>query len=185
MKIIAGLGNYGSEYDKTRHNVGFDALDELADRHGISVSGFERHALVGKGVIDGVKVLLMKPQTYMNLSGVAIRAMSDYYDCNIEDIIVISDDTALDCGRVRIRPKGSAGGHNGLKNIINELGTDEFIRVRIGVGNKPPEWDMVDWVLGRFPAKARPDVDEGIKKAADAVEALLTETTEAVMNRFN
>lgn len=185
MKIIAGLGNYGSEYDKTRHNVGFDTLDELAKRHGISVTGFERHALVGKGVINGVKVLLMKPQTYMNLSGVAIRAAADYYDCNTEDIIVISDDTALDCGRIRVRPKGSAGGHNGLKNIINELGTNEFTRVRIGVGEKPPEWDMVDWVLGRFPSELRPEADEGIKKAADAAEALLTETTEAVMNRFN
>ena len=185
MKIIAGLGNYGSEYDNTRHNVGFDAVDELAKRHGISVTGFERHSLAGKGIIEGEKVILVKPQTYMNLSGVALRAMVDYYGCGIEDIIVINDDTALDCGKIRVRPKGSAGGHNGLKNIINELGTDEFVRVRIGVGAKPPEWDMVDWVLGRFPSEVRSDVRDGILKACDAAECLLKEAPDAVMNKFN
>lgn len=185
MKIIAGLGNPGAEYDKTRHNVGFDAVDELAKRHGISVSGFERHSLAGKGMIEGERVILMKPQTFMNLSGVAIRAMTDYYDCEVEDIIVISDDTALEPGRIRVRPKGSAGGHNGLKNIINELGTEEFIRVRIGVGAKPPEWDMVDWVLGRFSTEARTAADEGILKAGDAVERLLSEPIDMVMNKYN
>ena len=185
MKIIAGLGNYGSEYAKTRHNAGFDAIDELSDRHGINVSAFERHALVGKGRIESERVILVKPQTYMNLSGVAVRAMLDYYDCGIEDLIVISDDTALEPGKIRVRSKGSAGGHNGLRNIINELGTDEFTRVRVGVGAKPPEWDMADWVLSRFPEDLRAAADEGVKKAADAVEALTGETVESVMNRFN
>ena len=185
MKIIAGLGNYGSEYDNTRHNAGFEVADELGERHGINVSGFERHALVGKGRIGAERVIIMKPQTYMNLSGVAIRAMLDYYDCGVEDLIVVSDDTALDCGRIRVRPKGSAGGHNGLKNIINELGTDEFIRVRVGVGAKPPEWDMIDWVLGRFSTEERAAANEGVKKATEAVEALMGESVESVMNRFN
>lgn len=185
MKIIVGLGNYGSEYAGTKHNVGFDAIDVLSERHGIDVTGFERHALVGKGRIGAERVILVKPQTYMNLSGVAIRAMVDYYDCGIEDIIVISDDTALEPGRIRVRSKGSAGGHNGLKNIINELGTEEFVRVRIGVGAKPPEWDMADWVLSRFTAETRPAANEGIVKACDAAECLLTEPVESVMNKFN
>lgn len=185
MKIIVGLGNYGSEYDKTRHNVGFDTIEELSERHGINVSSFERHALVGKGRIEAERVILVKPQTYMNLSGVAVRALLDYYDCGIEDLIVISDETAIEPGKIRVRPKGSAGGHNGLKNIINETGTDEFIRVRIGVGAKPPEWDMADWVLSRFPSDIRAAADEGVKKAADAVEALMGETVDSVMNKFN
>ena len=185
MKIIVGLGNYGSEYAGTKHNVGFEAIDVLSERHGIDVTGFERHALVGKGRIGAERVILVKPQTYMNLSGVAIRAMVDYYDCGIEDIIVISDDTALEPGRIRVRPKGSAGGHNGLKNIINELGTEEFVRVRIGVGAKPPEWDMIDWVLGRFTAETRPAADEGIARACDAVEHLLVKSVESVMNDYN
>ena len=185
MKIIAGLGNPGPEYVNTRHNVGFEAIDELGDRFNISVTGFERHALVGKGRIGSERVILMKPQTYMNLSGVAIRAMVGYYDCGIEDLIVISDDTALDPGRIRVRPKGSAGGHNGLKSIINELGTEEFTRVRIGVGEKPKDWDMADWVLGHFTAEVRPEADEGVKRACDAAECLMSEPVDSVMNRFN
>ena len=185
MKIVVGLGNPGAEYEGTRHNVGFDAVDILSEKHGIAVTGFERHALVGKGRMGAERVILVKPQTYMNLSGVAVRAMVDYYDCGIEDLIVISDDVALEPGRIRVRPKGSDGGHNGLKNIINELGTDEFVRVRIGVGAKPAQWDMIDWVLGRFTTEVRPAADEGIARACEAVDCLLTESVESVMNKFN
>ena len=185
MKIIAGLGNPGSEYDKTRHNVGFDTIDVLAGKHGINVTSFERHSLVGKGMISGEKVILMKPQTFMNLSGVAVSAMAGYYECDLEDIIIISDDTALESGRIRVRAKGSAGGHNGLKSIINELGSDEFTRVRIGVDAKPPEWDMADWVLSRFPTEERPKVDEAVIKAGEAVECVIAEGVEKAMNVFN
>ena len=185
MRIIAGLGNPGKEYEGTRHNAGFMALQKLAHDNDISIVSFERHALTGKGMIQGEKVLLVMPQTYMNLSGVAIRTLLDYYKEPVESLIVIYDDVSLDPGRIRIRQRGSAGGHNGIKNIIEELGTDEFDRVKIGVGQKPPHFDLVDWVLGRFKKEDLTEMEKAIEKTAEAVECMIKEGTPAAMTSFN
>ena len=150
MYIIAGLGNPGSEYELTRHNIGFRVIDELAEEYNINIGENKHKGLIGKGVIEGQKVVLVKPQTFMNLSGECIRAVIDYYKESIDHFIVVYDDISLDVGKLRVRPKGSAGGHNGIKNIIAQLGTDEFARVKFGVGDKPKGSDLVDHVLGRF-----------------------------------
>ena len=146
--LVIGLGNPGLQYEKTRHNAGFMAIDALSERYGIRVNNAKFKALVGDGMIGGVRVLLMKPQTYMNLSGEALAEAARFYKLGAKNVIVLSDDTTLDPGRLRVRRKGSAGGHNGLKSIQEHLGTDEYARIRIGVGAKPsPEYDMADWVL--------------------------------------
>ncbi len=185
MYIIAGLGNPTAEYAKTRHNVGFDAIDELADQMGVSVEIKKHKALCGMGLIAGQKVLLMKPQTYMNLSGEAVRAAVDFYKCDPEtELIVIYDDISLDVGRLRIRAKGSAGGHNGIKSIIAHLGTENFKRIKIGVGAKKGQ-DLVKHVLGKFPPEERQAVDDAIAQAALAVPVIMMEGMETAMNHFN
>ena len=186
MYLIAGLGNPTREYEKTRHNVGFSVIDVLADKYNIDVSDRKHKALCGKGVIEGEKVLLVKPQTFMNLSGESIREIVDYYKVDdTSELIVISDDISLDVGQLRIRKKGSAGGHNGLKNIIKMLGHDTFIRVRMGVGEKPKNYDLADYVLGHFPSEERTVMDEAAKTAAEAIRMILTESADAAMNHFN
>ena len=150
MILIVGLGNPGMEYAATRHNVGFDMLTYLGDRYDIALRSKEGRAVVGKGFIEGQKVILAQPQTYMNLSGESVRALMDFYKLDEEDLVVICDDINLSVGQVRIRPKGSAGGHNGIKSIIQHIGTQEFTRIRIGVGGKPEGGDLVKHVLGRF-----------------------------------
>lgn len=186
MYIIVGLGNPGREYAGTRHNVGFDVIDILAARENISVLEKKHRAVIGKGTVEGCKCVLARPQTFMNLSGESVRALTDYYKVDEkEELIVISDDISLDVGQLRIRKKGSAGGHNGLKNIIANLGHDSFIRVKIGVGEKPRGWDLADYVLGRFPAQERKAVDEAEARAADAVRMILAQGPDAAMNRFN
>ena len=186
MFLIAGLGNPTGKYDKTRHNIGFMLIDELADKYNIGVDTLQHKAKIGKGVIEGQKVILAKPQTFMNLSGESIRELADYYKLNPEtDIIIISDDIALPPGYIRVRPKGSAGGHNGLKNIIAMLGTEEFMRVRIGVGEKPPRMDLADYVLGHFPPEERENIKEGLVQGVAAVEVLLKGDIENAMNLFN
>jgi PTH1 family peptidyl-tRNA hydrolase len=184
--LIAGLGNPGSKYEKTRHNAGFDALDVLAGRYGIRVNKREHRALTGSGRIAGKRVLLIKPLTYMNLSGEAIREIADYYRVDVsERLIVLSDDVNLAPGRIRIREKGSAGGHNGLKDIIDRTGTEAFTRVRIGVGDKLPGHDMIAHVLGRFSAEDRKAVEEAFEHAADAVELILDGRIQEAMNKFH
>ena len=186
MYIIAGLGNPGREYENTRHNAGFKAIDEIAKKAGIGISEKKHKALIGKGVFAGEKVVLVKPQTYMNLSGESIREVTDYYKVDAEsELIVISDDIDLDIGQLRIRPKGSAGGHNGLKNIIQHLGTENFARVRIGVGAKRAGGDLVAHVLGSVGGDDLELYDETIKKVADAVEMMILEGTEKAMNKYN
>ena len=186
MYLIVGLGNPGKQYDKTRHNMGFDTIDELIDRHRIAGSGIDRKAMYGKGVIAGEKVILAKPMTYMNLSGEAVRELINYYKMDAEtELVVIYDDIDLDPGQIRIRKKGSAGGHNGLKNIIKMLGHDTFIRVRMGVGEKPKNFDLADYVLGHFPAEERSIMDEAAKTAAEAIRMIITENADAAMNHFN
>lgn len=150
MYIIVGLGNPSKQYEGTRHNAGFMTLDVLADRYNIDISEKKHKALCGKGVIEGNKVVLLKPQTFMNLSGESVRAAADFYKVAPEEIIVIYDDISLEPGQLRVRKKGSAGGHNGMKNIIAHLGTQDFPRIRVGVGEKPAGMDLADYVLGRF-----------------------------------
>lgn len=185
MYMIAGLGNPGKEYVKTRHNVGFDVVDRIADRYGISVTTQKHRAVTGTGIISGNKVILVKPQTYMNLSGESIGEIVDYYKMEpSSELIVISDDIDLAPGRKRIRVRGSAGGHNGLKNIIAHVGS-EFIRVRIGTGAKPEGYDLADYVLGHFDKEDSALIDEVYDKASEAVKTIIEEGPESAMNRFN
>ena len=185
MYLIAGLGNPTREYDKTRHNVGFSVFDVLADKYNIDVSDRKHKALCGRGVIEGEKVLLLKPQTFMNLSGESIREAVDYYKIDPEDIIVIYDDISLEPGQLRIRLKGSAGGHNGIKNIIAHLGTQEFPRIKVGVGAKPPKMDLADYVLSRFGAEEQKIMDEAFGEAAEAAVMMMTTGAERAMNHYN
>lgn len=185
MFIIAGLGNPSKEYDKTRHNAGFDTVDYLADRHGIYMGEKKHKALTGKGVIGGEKVLLLKPQTFMNLSGESLRSAVDYYKATAQELIVIYDDISLEPGQLRIRLKGSAGGHNGIKNIIAHLGTQEFPRMKVGVGAKPPKMDLKDYVLSRFSKGEQEQMDQAFTEAAKAVAVMITEGPERAMNQFN
>ena len=185
MYLIAGLGNPTKEYDKTRHNAGFSVIDVLADRYRIDVSEKKHKALCGRGVIEGKKVLLLKPQTFMNLSGESIRAAADYYKIAPEEMVVIYDDISLEPGQLRIRLKGSAGGHNGIKNIIANLGTQDFPRIKVGVGAKPPRMDLADYVLSRFGAGEQKLMDEAFGEAAEAAVMMMTDGAERAMNHFN
>ena len=186
MYIIAGLGNPTKEYDNTRHNIGFAAIDALADKYGISVSDVKNKAVMGKGIINGNKVILLKPLTYMNLSGEAIRAAVDYYKIDEKsELIVIYDDISLDVGQLRIRKKGSAGGHNGIKNIILHLGHDTFQRIKIGVGEKPKGYDLADYVLGHFSKEELVIMKESLEKVCGAVELMLEGDVDAAMNQYN
>ena len=186
MVIIVGLGNPGREYEGTRHNAGFLVLDKLAAKENISVLEKKHKAVIGKGIVAGQKCVLAKPQTYMNLSGESVRQLIDYYKVDeTAELIVFSDDISLEPGQIRIRKKGSAGGHNGLKNIIANLGHDSFIRVKMGVGEKPRGWDLVDYVLGRFSPKDREDVEEAADRAAEAIRMIISEGPDAAMNQFN
>ena len=184
--LIVGLGNPGEKYEDTRHNVCFQVIDELAERQGRPVQRLKFKALTGLLTISGEKALVMKPVTYMNLSGEAVRPAADFYKLPPERILVISDDVALAAGRLRIRAKGSAGGHNGLKSIIQHLGTDQFPRIRVGVGEKPhPDYDLADWVLGSPQGEDKKAIDAAVKRAADAVECILTQGLERGMGKFN
>ena len=184
--LIVGLGNPGDQYENTRHNVGFRALDELAETASVPVQKLKYKALTNTCTVGGCKVLLMKPITYMNLSGEAVRQTADFYKIPPERILVISDDVSLPVGKLRIRTSGSAGGHNGLKSIIQHLGTDQFPRVKIGVGGKPhPDYDMADWVLGKFPPADKKVIDEMVQKAAKAAAYYIKEGPEKAMGCFN
>ena len=186
MYIIAGLGNPKREYDNTRHNIGFALIDALADQYNISVMDMKRKALTGKGMINGQKVILVKPLTFMNLSGESIRPIVDYYKIDVStELIVISDDISLPPGQIRVRKKGSAGGHNGLKNIIQHLGSEEFQRIRIGVGEKPAGYDLADYVLGHFSKEEQPLIREGVEKAMKAATMMLEGDVDRAMNEFN
>lgn len=186
MYVIAGLGNPDKKYDNTRHNVGFMVIDAAAEKYHIAVTEKKHKALIGKGIIGGEKVILVKPQTFMNLSGESIREVIDYYKIEERsELIVISDDISLDVGTLRIRKKGSAGGHNGLKNIILHLGHDEFGRIKIGVGAKPDGYDLVDYVLGHFGKEDSELIEESVKRAAEAIEKIITDGPDAAMNQFN
>lgn len=184
--LIVGLGNPGDKYENTRHNAGFMTADELARRGGFSVQRVKHHALTGSAVIGGQGVLVMKPTTFMNLSGEAVGDAARFYKLPVDHVLVISDDVDLPLGKLRIRKGGSAGGHNGLKSIIQHLGTDQFPRLKIGVGGKPhPDYDMADWVLGRLQGEDKKVMDQAVERAAEAIECLLSESIDKAMNKFN
>ena len=186
MYLIVGLGNPGKEYENTRHNMGFDVIDKLIERHGIPQSGVKFKAMYGKGVIGGQKVIVMKPLSYMNLSGGPVQEMCAYFKIDPESrLVVIHDDVDLAPGALRIRKQGSAGGHNGMKDIISRLGTEKFVRIRVGVGQKPAGWNLADYVLGHLDSVDRKLVDEAQEAACDAIELLVQEGPDAAMNRFN
>ena len=186
MYIIAGLGNPGKEYSGTRHNAGFIVVDAISEKYGIAVTEKKHKALIGKGVMDGNKVILVKPQTFMNLSGESLRAVMDYYKADPEsELIVIYDDIALPPGDIRVRKRGSAGGHNGMKNIIANLGTQDYIRVRMGVGEKPPRTDLKDWVLGHMGQEDREAFSGAVESALEAILTIMEKGADEAMNRFN
>ena len=185
MYLIVGLGNPGMEYAATRHNIGFDMITYLCDKYGISLRSREHKALVGKGIIEGEKVMVAQPQTYMNLSGESVRALMDYYKLDLDKLLIIYDDINLEVGQIRVRPKGSAGGHNGIKNIIAHLGTQEFSRIKIGVGKTPTGGDLVNHVLGRFSKEEDGMFRDVFSLAEEAVLAIMKEGVESAMNRVN
>lgn len=184
--LLVCLGNPGKQYENTRHNIGFLAADELGRREGIKINKLRYRALTGELRVGDQRVLVLKPQTYMNLSGEAVKLAGGFYKIPPDHVLVISDDVALPLGKLRIRSGGSAGGHNGLKNIIAHLGTDQFPRIRVGVGQKPhPDYDMADWVLGKFQGEDKKAVEEAVKRAAYAAECLIQEGVDKAMNRYN
>ena len=186
MFIIAGLGNPDRQYEGTRHNAGFDVIDRIAEKYNIAVDTKKHRAYIGKGIIDGQKVILAKPQTYMNLSGESIRSLVDYYKIDEEnELLVVYDDISLDVGQLRIRAKGSAGGHNGIKNIIAHLGTQVFPRIKGGVGEKPKGYDLADYVLGHFSKAERERMEEGYDHAVRAAEMIVSGQLSEAMNEFN
>lgn len=186
MYIIVGLGNFAKEYVNTRHNIGFDVIDKLAEQENIAMLEKKHKAVIGKGVVAGQKCILAKPVTFMNLSGESVRELIDYYKADeTTELIVISDDISLAVGQLRVRKKGSAGGHNGLKNIIAHLGHDSFIRIKVGVGEKPKGWDLADYVLGHFSPQERTLMDEAALRVADAIRTIITQGADVAMNEFN
>ncbi|TCT13059.1 PTH1 family peptidyl-tRNA hydrolase [Natranaerovirga pectinivora] len=185
MYLIVGLGNPGLQYAATRHNIGFEVIERFAYENNIKLNQNKHKAIIGSGHVKGQKVILAQPQTYMNRSGESIRAIMEFHKIKIENLLIVYDDTSLDLGRIRIRKKGSAGGHNGIKNTILHLGTQEFPRIKVGVGEKPPGWDLADYVLGRFGKEEMDIVIETIKKSSDAIECFIEEGIESVMNKYN
>ena len=184
--IIAGLGNPGSKYAKTRHNAGFMAVDLLAKNEGFELKKAKFHALIADEYISGKRCLVMKPQTMMNLSGEAILEAANYYNIPDENIIIIYDDVSLDVGTIRVRRKGSAGGHNGIKSIISCLGSEDFPRVKIGVGKKPTaDYDMVSWVLGEIPKEKQEEYSASIKDALGATEEIISSGVDSAMNKYS
>ncbi|WP_243292574.1 aminoacyl-tRNA hydrolase [Bacillus sp. FJAT-47783] len=185
MKVMVGLGNPGKRYENTRHNVGFMVIDELAKRLSINVDQSKFNGLYGIGHVSGERVILLKPMTYMNLSGECVRPLMDYYKVAIEDLVAIYDDLDLPVGKVRLRQKGSAGGHNGIKSMIQHLGTQQFKRVRIGIDRPKDGMKVSDYVLGNFHAEERDGIQQAIQHSTDACEKWIEKPFLDVMNEFN
>ncbi len=183
MFVIVGLGNIGEKYENTRHNIGFDSVDYIANKYNIDINRKKFKGLYGEGFIGGEKVILIKPSTFMNLSGECVREILDFYKLTNEDIIVLYDDISLDVGKIRIREKGSAGGHNGIKNIISHLGTDKFSRIKIGVGQ--PKGDLINHVLGNFSKEEREVLEESLDVTKLAVDEIIKEDISSAMNKYN
>ncbi|OGX79217.1 aminoacyl-tRNA hydrolase [Exiguobacterium sp. SH3S2] len=185
MKCIVGLGNPGKKYGMTRHNIGFLAIDRLADKHGITLDEAKFKAVIGTGRINGERVVLVKPLTYMNLSGEAVRPILDYYKIDIDDLLVIYDDLDMVPGKLRLRPKGSAGGHNGIKSLIQHLGTMDFKRLKLGVGRPPHPIKVVDWVLMSYRKEDMSELNDTLDQAVAAATDFVDTDWVALMNRYN
>jgi PTH1 family peptidyl-tRNA hydrolase len=183
--LIVGLGNPGTRYENTRHNVGFLALDYISAKYAIKTDKLKHKSLIGDGNIGGQKVILVKPQTFMNSSGEAVRDLVEWYKIPLSNLIVIYDDIDLPAGRIRLRPKGSAGTHNGMRSILYQIQSEDFMRIRVGISRPPENWDLVDYVLGRFNSDERKSVEESIEKIAEAVAVIISEGIETAMNRYN
>lgn len=185
MHIIIGLGNPGREYDGTRHNIGWEAITQLSDDHQIPLDFLKHKAMCGKGIIDGERIILAKPTTYMNLSGESVRELMDFYKVAKENIIIIYDDISLDVGQIRIRRQGTDGGQRGIKSIIQHLGTNEFPRIKIGIGNKPQGWDLADYVLSRFKNDEESGMKEAVEEATKACRTIIKDGIDSAMNQHN
>lgn len=185
MKLVAGLGNPGDRYSNTRHSIGFMVIDALGSRHGIRVDKNKKKSLTGSGVITEEKVIMAKPQTFMNLTGEALGPLFSFLDIDFEDVIVIHDDLDLDFGRIKIKAGGGHGGHNGIRSIISHFGAKNFVRVRVGIGKPPVGWDVAKYVLNSFSAEEKKDLDALIDRASDAVEMIISTGHLKAMNAFN
>lgn len=186
MYLIVGLGNPGQKFDATRHNIGFHAIDAIGNANNIQINKKKFQGILGQGTIRGEKAILLKPMTYMNESGKSIREVVDFYKIPVENILVIFDDVSLPPGQFRIRRKGSAGGHNGIKSIIAHLGTQVFGRIKFGVGEKPPGWDLADYVLGRFSNdELKNDIGPALQDVNDIVTSIMTGGYDVAMNQYN
>ncbi len=185
MRIIIGLGNPTDKYQGTRHNVGWDAITRISDDYRIPLNQKRHKALCGSGYIEGEKVILAQPLTYMNLSGESVRELVDFYKVDPEDVIIIYDDVSLDVGQLRLRKKGSPGGHNGIKSIISHLGTNEFPRIKVGVGDRPKDWDLADYVLSRFKGEEQAAIREALKETSEACRMIITVGMDAAANQYN
>ena len=185
LYIVIGLGNPGTKYENTRHNVGFNTIDLLSSKYGIKVSKLKHKALHGEGKIEGERVILVKPQTFMNLSGESVREIIEWYKVPLKNMILIVDDIDLAVGKVRIRSKGSAGTHNGMRSILYHIQSEDFPRIRIGIGRPPEGWDLADFVLSRFTEEERKEVNESITNAATAVTSIISTDVESTMNKYN
>ena len=185
MYIIIGLGNPGKEYEYTRHNTGFITIDKLASKYNIEISKAKHKALIGTGVIEGEKVVLVKPQTYMNLSGEAAREVLDFYKEDVKNVIAIFDDVDLPIGNIRVKERGSAGTHNGVKSLVKELGSEEFKRVKVGIGNTEAKGDLINYVLGRFSSEELLEMENSTNRAVEAVITLIRDGIVKAMNDYN
>ena len=185
MYLIAGLGNPENEYAHTRHNMGFDTINNIAKNNNISISKTKFKALYETGIIQGKKVILLKPQTYMNSSGISIKEVVDFYNIKPEEIIIIYDDIDIEKGKIKLRKKGGPGSHNGMKSVIQELQSTDFIRIRVGIGQPEFKNDMINYVIGNVPDEEQKVLQEGTQKAAEAVEEILKNGIDIAMNKFN
>ena len=183
--IVVGLGNPGSEYELTRHNAGFRVVDALAKEYNIFINKPKFKALIGETKVDDKKIILVKPQTYMNLSGESVKEILDWYKISMDNLIVVYDDIDISFGKLRVRPSGSAGSHNGLKSVISLVGSTDFKRVRVGIGKPPQNWDLINYVLGRFTKEEELDLEKVIKNAKDAVKCIIAKDINCAMNKFN
>lgn len=183
--LVVGLGNPTSKYDKTRHNVGFMCIDYIAQKLGVDIKKNKFDALYGEAILGDKKVLLIKPQTYMNLSGEAVSKFASFYKISSENLIILSDDISLDIGKMRIKRKGTHGGHNGLRNIIDLLGNNNFPRIKIGVGNKPSDWNLSDWVLSKFSYTEVEKLNDLMENVYDATKLIICDNIDKAMNKFN
>ncbi|MBQ3052363.1 MAG: aminoacyl-tRNA hydrolase [Clostridia bacterium] len=184
--LIVGLGNPGAEYEKTRHNAGFMAVDLLADKEDFKFTKRKFNGVCGEFKLKDKRILVLKPETFMNNSGTAVAAAKNFYKIPLENIIILCDDMMLDVGKIRIRRKGSHGGHNGIRDIIEHLGTEEFARIKIGVGKKPrPDYDVISWVLGKFPQELSEDLDKSIERSVKAIKEIISRGIDSAMNKYN